>query len=78
MDLKKFGNFNYLMDRDGFKRSESGFDEQNESISIHFNPFSFIGNVRFSNKSSKNRSELFLFCLNISSFNYNSFVSSVI
>jgi len=30
------------LDKNGFKRSESGF-EQNESISVHFDPFSFAG-----------------------------------
>jgi len=43
------------LDRNGIKRSESGFDnknEQNESISVHFNPFSFAGKIDEACKSS--------------------------
>jgi len=40
MDFKKSGNFNWIeMD----SKDQNLGHEQNESISVHFNPFSFAG-----------------------------------
>jgi len=42
MDSKKFGNFNWV-EMDSKDQNLDLINEQNESISVHFNPFSFTG-----------------------------------